>query len=115
HKPKDTISSNAVVAVINGQRVLIFGSGDGYLFGIKARTGEQLWSYHITEGGQNNSPVVDGNLVYITHGAENVDNNIQGCILCFDASRIEDGKPTLVWKKYGIPAQFAAPLLHKER
>ena len=115
YKPSDTIASNAVVAVINGQRLLIFGSGDGYLHGIKARTGEHLWDYPITAGGLNNTPVVDGNLVYVTHGAENVDNNIQGGIFCLDASKVEKGKPAVVWTKFGITAQFAAPILHKGR
>jgi outer membrane protein assembly factor BamB len=114
-KPKDTISSIPVVAVINGQRVLVFGSGDGYLFAVKARTGEELWSYHITEGGLNNTVVVDGNRVYCSHGAENVHNNYQGGIFCFDASEVKDGKPKLVWEKFGIPSQFAAPLLRKGR
>jgi outer membrane protein assembly factor BamB len=115
YKPKDTISSNPVVAVINGQRVLIFGSGDGHLFGIKARTGEHLWNVPLTEGGLNNTPVVDGNLVYVSHGAENIDNNIQGGIFCFDASKVMNGTPRLVWAKFGIPCQFAAPVLHKGR
>ena len=40
------------------------------------------------------SPVVDGNLVYISHGEENPDNNIKGRILCLDVSQIDDkGEP----------------------
>lgn len=112
HKPYDTYYSNPVIAVINGQRLLITGGGDGYLHAMKVRTGEPVWSVPLTKGGVNPSPVVDGNLVYINHGSENFGTTEKGGVFCFDASQIVDGKPKLVWKEYGIEANYSSPVLH---
>ena len=58
----DTYSSTPVVAVINGERLLISGGVAG-VHAFKVRTGEKVWSYEICDEAVNFSPVVDGNLV----------------------------------------------------
>lgn len=113
--PNDTFYSTPVVAPINGQRLLIVGGADGGLFAMKVATGEKVWSYPLSTGAVNSAPVVQGNLVYMGHGVENPDNNIQGRVVCLDASKVEDGKPALVWKRDGIKAPFASPILHEGR
>ncbi len=115
HKPKNTYYSTPVIAVVNKQRLMITGGGEGYLHAIKVRTGEPVWNVKIVKGGVNPSPVMDGNLVYICHGAENVDSNEKGGIFCFDAGKVEDGKPKLVWKQYGISANYCSPLIKDGR
>jgi outer membrane protein assembly factor BamB len=112
-QPKDTYYSVPVVATINGQRLVISGGSDGGVFAMQARTGESVWSYHLGTAAVNCSPVVDGNYVYIGQGEENPDNNIQGRIVCLDASQIEKGQPKLVWKKDGIAARYTSPIVHE--
>jgi outer membrane protein assembly factor BamB len=110
----DTYSSSPVVAVINGERLLISG-GFGGVYAFKVRTGEKVWGFPICDGAVNCDPVVDGNLVYIGHGEENKFNGTQGSVVCLDASQVKDGKPKLVWREDGIKAKFASPIIHDGR
>lgn len=95
---KGTYYSNAVIAVINGQRLLISGGADGALHAMKVRTGELVWSYHFGAGVINPSPVVDGNLVYCCHGEENPEGGNIGRLICVDGSQVTNKKPKLVWE-----------------
>ncbi len=106
----DTYSSTPVVAVINGERLLISGGFAG-VYAFKIRTGEMAWGYQICHEAVNLTPVVDGSYVYIGHGEEN-DNNTQGSVFCLDASKVENGKPKLVWRVDGIKAKYASPVVH---
>lgn len=100
---KSTYQSNPVIAVIGGQRLMITGGGDGALHAFKVRTGERVWSYKFSGGAVNPSPVVDGNLVYCSHGEENPDKPIIGRVICVDASQIDpkEKEPKLVWEYIG--------------
>lgn len=114
--PKDTYYSVPVVAEIKGQRLLISGGADGGVYAMKARTGEPVWVYgNLGTGAVNSSPVVEGNLVYIGQGEENPDNNLQGRVVCLDAADVTDGEPKLVWKRDGLKARYASPVLHEGR
>ena len=93
-----TYSSNPVIAVIKGERLLITGGADGGLHAFQVRTGKRVWSYMCAAGIVNPSPVVDGNLVYISHGEENLDGGSLGRVVCVDASKVVNGKPKLEWE-----------------
>ena len=108
---KGTYYSVPVIATINGQRLLISGTSDGSVVGLKVNTGEKIWSYNLSVAAINSSPVVNGNLVYIAQGEENPDNNDQGRVVCVDASKVVDGKPALVWAKDRIKARYASPII----
>jgi outer membrane protein assembly factor BamB len=114
YRPKDTYYSCPVAAVINGERLILTGGGDGGVHAFRARTGEKVWSYIFGDGAVNVTPVVEGSLVYIGHGEEN-DNNTQGRVICLDAAEVKDGKPKLVWQVDGIKAKYASPVLHEGR
>ncbi|MEZ6122296.1 MAG: PQQ-binding-like beta-propeller repeat protein [Planctomycetaceae bacterium] len=108
-KPLDTSYSNPVVAVIDGQRLLIAGGADGGVHAINARTGNFVWSFDMSKRGLNATPVVDGNLVYIAHGEDNVDSLAFGRVQCIDGR----GKGNItatnsVWRKDGIKAGYTA-------
>jgi outer membrane protein assembly factor BamB len=102
---RGTYYSTPVVAVINGERLLISGGADGAVHAFQVRTGKRVWSYHCAVGVINPSPVVDGNLVYIAHGEENPEGASSGLgrVVCLDASKVVNGKPALVWEyKKGV-------------
>lgn len=109
---KDTFYSVPVTARIGGVDLVISGGADGSIFAMKARTGEPVWRYTFGTSAINCSPVVDGNYVYCGHGEENPDNNIQGRVICVDASQVEKGEPKLVWKRDGITARYTSPAFH---
>ncbi|MER3415004.1 MAG: serine/threonine protein kinase [Gemmataceae bacterium] len=110
-QPLDTIYSVPVVAVLAGQRLLVCGGADGAIHALQVRTGKKVWSYPLSKRGLNASPVVQGDRVYITHSEENLDTNEMGGVYCFDASHIENGQPRLLWRRLGIQAGYASPLL----
>ena len=100
-----TYYSSPIIAVINGQRLVITGAADGGLHAFKVRTGEVVWSYIFGKGVINGSPVVQGNLVYCSHGEENPEGNPIGRVICVDASQIDAStkKPKLVWDSFRRP------------
>jgi outer membrane protein assembly factor BamB len=110
----DTWYSTPVVAVINGQRLLISGTGDGGVHAFQVRTGKKVWSYIFGHGAVNCAPVVKGDLIFIGHGEENP-GETQGRIICVDGSKITDGQPKRVWQKDGIKVKYASPILHEDR
>ena len=81
--PRGTFYSIPVVAVIIGRdsvTALITGASDGGLHRFRrCGLGElRLWSHPLGARAMNSGPVVDGNLVYASHGQENEDTNEQG-------------------------------------
>jgi outer membrane protein assembly factor BamB len=113
--PRDSYYSVPVVGVIGGERLLIGGGAAGYVVAMKVRTGEKVWTYPLSEGSLNSAPVIDGNLVYATQGIESPDTNEQGRVVCLDASKVSKGRPALVWKRDGITARYASPIIHEGR
>jgi outer membrane protein assembly factor BamB len=112
---KGTYYSNPVVATIGEQRLLITGAADGGLHALQTKTGKLVWSYHFAGNVVNSSPVVDGNLVYCSHGEENEDTSEQGRLVCVDASQVENGHPKLVWQVTGTKFGYASPVIHDGR
>ena len=66
------------------EQILFQPNADGYLYAIKARTGEKVWGFAASQRGLNSSPVVDGYRVYITHSEENLDSTLMGRVICID-------------------------------
>jgi outer membrane protein assembly factor BamB len=109
---RDTYYSCPVVAVINGQRLLISGGGDGGVHAFQVATGKKVWSYLIGAGAVNSTPVVHGDRVYIGHGEENLDSSERGRLVCLDGAQVQDGKPKLVWEHQGVLFKYPSPILH---
>jgi len=101
---KDTYYSAPTVAIINGERVILTGGGDGCIHAFQVLTGRKLWTYKLEAGGGaiNVTPVVHGNRIYVGHCEENEETGNQGRVICLDASRMNGGEPTLVWNVEGI-------------
>jgi outer membrane protein assembly factor BamB len=112
---RGTYYSSPVIAVINGERLLITGGSGGAVHALKVRTGEHVWSYQVGAKAINSSPVVHGTRVYVAHGEENLDTTEQGRIVCLDAGKVKNRKPALVWKRDGITVKFPSPVFHQGR
>ncbi len=110
---KNTNYSVPVVATINGQRMLVVGTGTGWIYGMQVRTGNQIWKFHLSEGAIQASVVVDGNYVYATHHAENLDNTTWGRVVCIDATGKGDvSKTHEKWRHDGLEVGYTSPLIH---
>lgn len=115
-RPLDTTYSVPVVTVINGVRMLIAANADGWVYGMKVRTGEKVWSYKLSKRGINSSIVVDGHHAYVTHGEENYTTTDMGAVLCIDASKKGDITETgTVWRKDSLTAGYTSPAIANGR
>jgi outer membrane protein assembly factor BamB len=112
---RGTYYSSPVSAVINGQRLLITGGSGGGIHALKVRTGEIVWSFTVGAKAVNSSPVIDGSLVYVAHGEENIGSSEQGRVICLDAGKVNKGQPKLVWERIGLKIKFPSPIIHEGR
>ena len=101
-----------IVAVINGQRLLIDGNADGHIYAMQARTGKKVWEYNLSKRGINVSPIVDGTTVYVGHSEENVDQSTMGRVVAIDATGTGDVTTTHEkWRADALSIGFASPTL----
>ena len=101
-----------IIAVINGQRLIIDGNADGNIYALQARTGTKIWEYHLSKRGINVSPVVNGTTAYVAHSEENLDVGTMGRVVALDATGsgdiTENGER---WSIDGLAVGFSSPLL----
>lgn len=110
--PYDTTYSGPTVTVLNGQKALVFGSGDGAVWAFQPRTGKPIWQYKFSRRGLNVAPLVVGNTVFTGHSEENISGTAMGAITAINASLsgdvTESGK---LWKVEELMMGKAAPLV----
>ena len=110
--PYDTTYSTPALAKLNGQDQLVFGSGDGAVWGMQPGTGKTVWHASLSRRGLNVSPAVspDGR-VFTGHSEENTVGNTMGAFVALDGKSsgpIQDDD--LLWKKYQVMAGKSSPL-----
>ncbi len=111
--PEGTNYSIPVITVVNGQRIMIGGNGDGGIYAMNPRTGKRLWGFLMSKSAINASPVVAGNRLFVAHGQDNVDSPEFGSVRCIDLSKaMTDINSATIWRKDGIKADYASPLYH---
>lgn len=106
--PVDSPYQTPVITVIEGQKQLVVGSGDGGVYGFQPRTGKKLWGHQISKRGINASVVVEDTRVYVCTSEVNIDNSFSGTVRCID---VAGGKPKELWRKDGTEAGFASPTI----
>ena len=112
----DTNYSTPIVADINGTRALMVGGTDGVYHALKVNTGEKIWSVEVSKRAILNSPLYRDNVVYITHGEENVDTTEMGMVAAVDATKTGVMAPdAFKWRTRGFLPTFASPVMDNER
>src|SRR5688572_23363046 len=106
--PVDSPYQTPVITVIDGQRQLIVGSGDGGVYGFQPRAGKKLWGHQVSKRGINASPLVDGSRMYVCTGEVNIDNWHSGPVRCID---VAGGTPKERWRQDGMEAGFSSPTI----
>jgi outer membrane protein assembly factor BamB len=106
-----------VAAVINGQRLLVEGNADGWIYAVKARTGEKVWGFQLSKGGINTTVAVNGDVVFAAHSEENVDaNGVMGRVVAIDATGTGDVTRTHErWRAEELGDGFPSPVYHGGR
>src|SRR5947207_5381285 len=102
-RPPDTIYSAPVLATIGGQKLMIAGASDGWMYALQPRTGKIVWEYQLSRRGLNVSPTVDGDVVYMGHSEENIAGRKVGAVVAVNGA----GKDNItqsgeIWKELEI-------------
>ena len=107
-------STTPVVAVVGGQRLLVEGNADGWVYAIQARTGEKVWGFQLTKAGINVTVAVDGDTVFASHSEENVDTpGAMGRLVAIDATGKGDVTKTHErWRSDEVGSGFSSPMVH---
>ena len=115
-RPYDTTYAPPIIVNVNGTRLLIQGGSDGFVYAIKAQTGEPVWKMEISKRGLNTGVVVYNNLAIVTHSEENLDSSEMGMMLAVDATaKGEIKKDQIKWSTYGWQGGFSSPVLDGDR
>jgi outer membrane protein assembly factor BamB len=108
--------ANAIVGVIGGERLIVGGGADGWIYAIRARTGEPAWSYRFSPRSLNAPVTIRDGLVYANQGDEPLEGGFMGQVIAIDGSLKGDITATgRKWHSDGITAAFAAPLMDGNR
>jgi outer membrane protein assembly factor BamB len=83
-RPPDTTHSAPTLCTIKGQKLLIAGSGDGWVYAFQPRTGKMVWEYRLSRRGINSSPTVVGETIFIGHSEENPTGTKMGSVVAID-------------------------------
>src|SRR5688500_18165093 len=112
----DTNYSTPIVVDINGTRALIVGGTDGVYHALKVNTGEKIWSVEVSKRAILNSAVFRDNVVYITHGEENIDTTEMGMVAAVDATKTGVlAADAFKWRTHGFLQTFASPVMDADR
>jgi len=110
--PYDTTYSSPTVTVLDGQKALVFGSGDGAVWAVQPRTGNPIWNFRLSRRGLNVSPLVVDDLVVVSHSEENIDTTEMGSVVVIDPSG-QTGDITdsgELWREYEMMAGKSSPI-----
>ena len=96
--------------IMGGVRQIVFANGEGTVYGLKARTGEEIWKFRFSKRGLNVTPIVHGNRVIIAHSEENWDNTEMGRVSCIEGTLSGDITSTgEVWRADGLGVGYSSP------
>jgi outer membrane protein assembly factor BamB len=111
----DTNYSTPIVTTVNGVRLLIVGGTDGVFHALKMATGEPVWRFEVSKRAINNSPVMHGQTVIVSHSEENIGTSEMGLLAAFDAGlKGEVTKAQLKWATPGFQGGFPTPVLDEK-
>ncbi|MBI1354999.1 MAG: PQQ-binding-like beta-propeller repeat protein [Acidobacteria bacterium] len=110
--PYDTTYSAPIVRVINGERLLLAGNGDGGIYALQVQTGKKVWGYLLSKRGINTSVVEENGVVFASHSEDNLDESTaMGRLVALDGKQITDGKPKLLWMVDGFASGYGSPTI----
>ncbi|QDU45980.1 outer membrane biogenesis protein BamB [Symmachiella dynata] len=110
--PYDTNYSSPVLATIDGQEVLVFGSGDGGVHAFQPQTGKPIWSYDVSRRGINVTPLVVGDRVFAGHSEENLVGTKMGAVFAIDGTGEGDvTKSKELWRNERMMVGKSSPIM----
>ena len=112
----DTNYSTPIVHTVNGQRLMMVGGTDGVFHALQVNTGKPVWNIEVSKRAILNSPLYRDNVMYLTHGQENIDTTTMGMVAALDATGSGTlNKAAFKWLVHGFLPGSASPVMDKER
>ncbi|HXT68974.1 MAG TPA: PQQ-binding-like beta-propeller repeat protein [Vicinamibacterales bacterium] len=112
----DTNYSTPIVVDVNGSRLIIVGGTDGVFHALQLNTGKPVWNYEVSKRAILNSVLFRDNIVYVTHGEENIDTTEMGMIAAIDATGSGPVTPAgIKWVTHGFLPSYASPVMDATR
>lgn len=111
--PEDTTYSTPVFTTVDGQDVMVAGSGDGGMHAFQPRTGKLLFSLAISRRGINTSVVVDNQAnAYVGQGEENPIGTLMGAVVKVNLPAAINGSTSAeTWRTEELIVGKSSPLL----
>ncbi len=110
--PEDTTYSSPIVTVLNGQKAMVFGSGDGKVWAFQPRTGQSIWSFDLSLRGLNVAPLIVGDTVFMSQSEENLGSTTMGSVVSINgASQGDITKSGELWRVEELMVGRSTPLL----
>jgi outer membrane protein assembly factor BamB len=110
--PDDTTYSAPALGVVNGQKLLVVGAGDGAVWAFQPRTGKPVWHYDISRRGVNTPPILHEGRVYMGQSEENIVGTAMGAVAAIDATKTGDVTQSgRLWQEEEIMIGKSAPVL----
>ena len=101
---------------MNGQRLMMVGGTDGVFHALQVNTGKPVWSLEVSKRAILNSVLFRDNLVYLSHGEENIDTTEMGMVAAMDATGSGALTGSVIkWATRGFLPTFASPVMDRER
>lgn len=114
--PEDTTYSTPTIANFGGAAALVFGSSDGSIWNMQPRTGKPVWNFGLSPRGINVSPLIEGNVVYIGQGEENLDRTTMGSATAFSVDGSGDiTESAKIWQVKEVLDGRAMPVVLGDR
>ena len=114
--PYDTTYSSPTLTVLDHEKAMVFGSGDGALWAFQPRTGVPIWKFRFSRRGLNVAPLVVGDRVYSGHSEENIYGSTMGSVVALDASGRDDITDSHeLWARPELMMGKASPCLIDDR
>ena len=113
-RPFDTAYAPPTIATIGGQRLLIQGLGNGGVHAIRPQTGEVVWSFPAARRAVNTGVVVRDDVVFMSHGDENLEGTELGMIAAIAGGRTGEITET-IWNVKGRELGYSSPLIDGDR
>ncbi|MGE3778261.1 MAG: PQQ-binding-like beta-propeller repeat protein [Pirellulaceae bacterium] len=110
--PDDTTYSTPILTVLNGEKAMVFGSGDGAIWAFQPRTGNPVWQFNLSLRGVNTTPVITADLVFAAQSEENISGTKMGAVAAINgASRGDITKSGELWKIEELMVGKSSPVL----
>ena len=104
-----------LLVTVNGQRLMMVGGTDGVFHALQVNTGKPVWNIEVSKRAILNSVLFRDNIMYLSHGEENIDTTEMGMVAAIDATGTVGPIGRIRQKLFGAKDAGASAFLAPQR